>query len=328
VCPMSFDDGTRITAYDDAMRPQVIALICSEHGGSPAEHEKNFIGFYEHPFQRERCIRLVAMDGDRVVGLQGFFYWPYYFGDERLASFQSGSSLVARDYRGRRIFARLLEHLDATKERGRIDFLIGFPVRGAFGSFIRNHWTNPLDLTWYARIINPIAILSPLKLSQLQMQFDRASEPIEAYRLANAYSLAVDLDFLEWRRQYCEGTPYYFFHYSSPRGRVRFDLKPRQRGRIAELIIGDVTSTSPDAELLEAALRGLIRAAQAQRFITILTIALNSKFRDGVLLRSLRRCLFVRLKPKIHFIVKTFKTSCHVEDPTRWRLFRGDIDTW
>jgi hypothetical protein len=325
---MSIDDGIRITAYENAMRPQVIALICSEYGGSLAEHEKNFIRFYEHPFQRERCIRLVAMDGDRVVGLQGFFYWPYCVGDERLASFQSGSSLVARDYRGRRIFARLLGHLDATRERARIEFLMGFPVKQSFGSFVRNHWANPLDLTWYARIINPFTILSPLNLSQVEMQFDKAPESIETYRLGNAYSLTVDLDFLEWRRQYCEGTRYYFFHYSSPRGRVRFDLKPRQRGRIAELIIGDVSSTSPDAELLGAALRELIRAAQAQRFITILTIAMNSKFRDGALLRSLRKCYFVRLKPKIHFIVKTFGASSHVEDPTRWRLFRSDIDTW
>jgi GNAT superfamily N-acetyltransferase len=325
---MSSDDGVRIIAYEDAMRSQVITLICSEHGGSLVEHEKNFIGFYEHPFQRERCIRLVAVDGHRVIGLIGLFYWPYSCGDERLASFQLGNSLVARDFRGRRIFTRLLGHLDDIREREHIDFLIGFPVKEAFGSFVRNHWTNPLDLTWYARIINPFTILSPLNLSQMQMQFDRAPELIEAYRLENAYSLAADLDFLEWRRQYREGTPYYFFHYSSPIGRVRFDLKPRQRGRIAELTIGDVTSTSPDAELLEAALRELIRAAQAQRFITILTIALNSKFRDGVLLRALRRCLFVRLKPKIHFIVKTFRASCHVEDPTRWRLFRSDIDTW
>jgi GNAT superfamily N-acetyltransferase len=325
---MSFDDGIRITAYENAMRPQVIALICSEYGGSLAEHEKNFIGFYEHPFQRERCIRLVAMDGDRVVGLQGFFYWPYCFGDERLSSFQSGSSLVERDYRGRRIFARLLEHLDAARERARIDFLMGFPVKESFGSFVRNHWANPLDLSWYARVINPFTILSPRNLSQTQMQFDGAPEPIETYRLENAYSLATDPEFLEWRRQYREGTACYFFHHSSPSGRARFDLKLRRRGRIAELTIGDVTSSSPDAELLEAALRELIRAAQAQRIITILTIALNSKLRDGVLLRSLRRCLFVRLKPKIHFIVKTFRASCHVEDPTRWRLFRSDIDTW
>jgi hypothetical protein len=322
------DDGIRITAYQDSMRSQVGALIASQYGGAPQQCERRFVRFYEHPFQRDRCVRLVAVDGDRVVGLQAFFYWPYLLGAQRLASFQSGNSLVAGDYRGRGIFGRLLDAPARTREFAGIDLVMGFPVKQSFGSFARDGYANPFDLIWYARPISPVSVVSPRNSTRIVVGFEQVPEPIEAYRPPNAYALANDPDFVEWRRHCRDGAAYHYFHYGSAHGRVRFDLKSNKRGRIAELIIGDVTSTSPDAALLEAGLRDLIKAARAQRFVTVLTIALNPHFRDRTLLRCLHKCLFVRLPPKIRFIVKNLRAPCDVEDPSRWRLFRGDIDTW
>ncbi len=310
------------------MRSQVGALISSHYGGAPEERERSFIRFYDHPFQRDRCIRLVALDGDRVVGLEALIYWPYLLGDQRLTSFQGVSALVASAYRGRRIFGRLLDALAQTREFAGIDLLIGFPVKQSFPGLARDGYAHPLDLTWYARLINPVSVLAPLHSIRADMGFAQTAEPIEAYRPANAYVLAHDADFLEWRCHCRDGAAYRYFHYGSARGRVRFDLKSNRRGRITELIIGDVTSTSPDAALLEAALRDLIKAARAQRFVTVLTIALNRYFRDRTLLQGLRKCLFVRVPPKIRFIVKNLGAPGDVEDPSRWRLFRGDIDTW
>jgi hypothetical protein len=310
------------------MRSQVGALISSHYGGAPEDRERSFVRFYEHPFQRERCIRLVALDGDRVVGLEALIYWPYRIGDQRLASFQGVSALVASDYRGRRIFGRLLHALAQTREFASIDLLVGFPVKHSFPGLIRDGYAHPLDLAWYARLINPVSVLAPLHSIRADIGFDQAAEPIEAYRPAKAYELARDPDFIEWRRHCRDGAAYRYFHYGSARGRVRFDLKTNRRGRIGELIIGDITSTSPDAVLLEAALRELIKAVRAQRCVTILTIALNPHFRDRTLLRCLRKCLFVRLPPKIRFIVKNLRAPGNVEDPSCWQLFRGDIDTW
>lgn len=326
--PSRRTDGIRITAYQDSMRSQVGALISGHYGGAPEERERSFIRFYDHPFQRDRCIRLVALDGDRVVGFEALVYWPYLLGDQRLVSFQGVSGLVASDYRGRGIYGRLLTALAQTKEFGGIDLLTGFPVNQSFGSLTRDGYAHPLDLTWYARLINPMSVVSPLDSAAADIGFERAAEPIEPYRPANVCALANDSDFLEWRRHYRDAALYHYFHYGSALGRVRFDLKCNRRGRITELIIGDVASTKPDAALLEAGLRDLIKATRAQRFVTILTIALNCYCRDRTLLQCLRKCLFVRLRSKIHFIVKNLRAPCNVEDPSCWRLFRGDIDTW
>jgi GNAT superfamily N-acetyltransferase len=326
--PATREQDIRIAAYQDSMRSQVGALISSQYGGAPEERERSFVRFYEHPFQRDRCVRLVALDGERVVGFQAFFYWPYLFGDQRLASFQSGSSIVASDYRGRGIFGRLLAALAQRREFEGIDLIMGFPVKQSFGSFTRDGYAHPLDLSWYARLINPASVMFPLDSAVVDIGFEQVAEPMGEYRPANTCVLANDPDFLEWRRHYRDAAAYRYFHHSSALGRVRFDVRCNRRGRITELIIGDVASTKPDAALLEAGLRDLIKAARAQRFVTVLTIALNRSCRDRALLQCLRKCLFVRLRPKIRFIVKNLRAPCNVEDPSCWRLFRGDLDTW
>jgi hypothetical protein len=320
--------GVRIAPYQDSMRSKVGALISSQYGGAPEERERRFVRFFEHPFQRGRCIRLVALDGDQVIGLQALIYWPSLFGDQRLASFQGVSAIVAGNYRGRGIYGRLLAALAEAREFAGIDVLIGFPAKQSFGSLTRDGYVHPLDLTWYARLINPMSVLFARDSAAVDIGFDQVAEPIEAYRPANACVLANDPDFLEWRRHYRDAALYRYFHYGSALERVRFDLKYNRRGRIMELIIGDVASTKPDAALLEAGLRDLIKAARAQRFITALTIALNPHFRDRAILQCLRKCRFVRLPRKIRFIVKNLRAPCTAEDPSRWRLFRGDIDTW
>jgi GNAT superfamily N-acetyltransferase len=311
------------------MLPQVIALFCAWYGGRSEERVRNFVQFYDHPFQRNRAIRLVAMDGEKVAGFQSFIYWPYQFGEKRFATFQSGASLVASDYRGRGIFAQLLNHLDGMNDKQHIDFLMGFPVEMSFSSFLRNGWANPFNLTWYAKVIHPLSVLFRNDLASAALQFETRPELIEAYHPKNSYSLTTDREFEEWRRQYRDNFLNRYFHHASPSGLIRFDLKFNQRGRIVEVIIGNVLATSPDPTLLDGGIRALVEAVRNHRFVTILTIALNRHFHDESLLKCLRRQIFFRLKPQIHFIVKDVQDRHKdFQNASRWRLYRNDIDTW
>jgi hypothetical protein len=326
----SLNDAIRITTYEDWMLPQVIDLICAWYGGRAEDREKNFIRFFDHPFQRDRAIRLAAIDAKKVVGFQSYFYWPYCFGETRLVTFQSGASLVAADYRGRKIFARLLNHhVHGPKEKMPIDFLMGFPVEMSFDSFLRNGWQSPLDLTWYAKVIHPLSVLSRVDCPSLQLQFEKSPEFIEVYHPNYAYSLTTDREFDEWRRL-CRGESLHrYFHHSCPAGRIRFDLKVNQRGRIVELIIGNVLATTPDVKLFDDGIKALIKLVRKHWFIAILTTALNRSFEDDILLNCLRKRSFFRLKPKIHFIVKDVNSRRKdLRDAARWRLFRSDVDTW
>jgi hypothetical protein len=57
-----------------------------------------------------------------------------------------GARFVSPEYRGRQIFARLLNFLSQIRDRPQVDFLMGFPVEMSYGSFLRNGWHNPLNL--------------------------------------------------------------------------------------------------------------------------------------------------------------------------------------
>ena len=322
------DDGIQIRHYDDWMLPQVIDLFVAEYASDREEEERSFLEFYEHPFQRAHGIRLVALDAERVCGFQSFFYWPYMYRGRELRTFQSGRSLISPDYRGRRIFARLLSFLAESEDRPEIDFLMGFPVEMSYGSFMRNRWSNPLDLVWYARILHPFSVIRSGAPSDAGFDFQREPEAVEPYYPYDGFSLSKNPDFVAWRKAYAATRTYYYFHHREGGKMVRFELKPNQRGRINELVIGDIVGDCGDPELLRRGLRALVRSAKRHSFLTILTIAVNAQFAGSSLIASLRRLGFIRLRSKIYFIVKPIAEKPESEDPRCWWLLRSDIDTW
>ena len=323
-------DGIRIGFYEDWMLPQVVDMFAAEYHRDREQGEAEFRQFYEHPFQRPHGIRLVALDGERVCGFQSYFFWPYVFQGRELRTFQSGKSLVSPDYRGRRIFARLLNCLAETDRRPEIDLLMGFPVQTSYASFIRNQWSNPLNLTWYGRLVHPLSsIVSDAKPNGSDYFLDREAENVDHVYPENCFALSKDRRFAEWRKEYRAGDPgYLYFHHRENGKTIRFELKPEKRGRINQLIIGDIARESADPALLRGGLRALVRAARRHRFLTMISIAANAECSETTLIRRLRRSGFIRLKPKIHFIVKQLGERTEAEDPRNWWLLRSDIDTW
>lgn len=322
-------DEIRIDFYEDGMFDQVVDLFVAQYGRAREAEVEAFRAFYEASFQATEGIRLVALDGDVVCGFQSYFYWPYVYGGQRLRTFQSGNSLVSPDYRGRQIFARLLNFLSGTTERPPIDFLMGFPVEMSFGSFLRNEWANPLDLSWFVRPLHPLSVLSPKDPTELEWRFDEALEIEEAAHPDTQYALAKDRAFLDWRAGFESKTERRFwFHHRDAAGTIAFALKPNRRGRALELVVGDVVRTSLDPSLLVRGTKALVRAAGGHRGLTMLSVALNAGSKDPSLLQAFRGRSFLPLRNKIHFIVKAMDSDGPYLDPANWQLFRSDIDTW
>ncbi|MHA7839214.1 MAG: GNAT family N-acetyltransferase [bacterium] len=321
-------DSIQIGDFEAWMRPQVAALFAAQYGGTTTDQERVLELFYDHPFQQDRAIRLVALDGDTVVGFQSLFFWPYRMGERVFRSFQSGRSLVASTHRGRGIFGRLLDHLDQNRDRYGFDFLMGFPVEASYGSFIRNGWSNPFDVGWLVRPLHLLSILAPREVQSVASSFDEVPEPITAVRREGCFELAEDQEFLEWRRGFSSESAHSHFHYREGNECVRFDCKPNRRGRVNELIIGSVRRSTDDPGFLDRALRDLIAAARTNRSIALLSIASNAHCIGDPLPRILRRRRFFPIRKKIHFITKDFTGDPRIQDPSRWILYRADVDTW
>lgn len=322
-------DEVRIGDYEDWMFDQVVDMVVGQYGRGRDFEADHFQAFYGAPFQLPHGIRLVAVDGETVCGFLSYCYWPYVYQGRRLRSFQAGSSLVSPDYRGRGIFARLLNHLVETDDRPQIDFLMGFPVEMSYGSFIRNGWHNPLDLSWYVRPIRPLSVFSARQPGASDWCFETTPEHVDAFYPEQRVALSKDEDFLAWRANYAvDGAGYLYLHHREGGKTIRFALKLNRRGRINELVVGDIVRESEDPALLESGLRALIKATRGHSFVTLLSIALNAECTDQGLVRALRGRSFFKIKKKIHFIVKPMGGLEGLIDPGHWQLFRSDIDTW
>lgn len=316
-----------IRDYDDALFDQVIRLFVMEYGVEEKNFGQYFRTFYEHPFQKERCIRAVAMDGDKVAGFQTFFFWPYIYKGKEYKSYQSGNSLVHPDYRGKGIFAKLLSFVEEKAEKSGVDFLMGFPVEASYGSFIRKKWSNVLNLQWF---VKRASLLSPL--------FTPSEEKIHKYLEPCNYQstepnpdkirLHHSADFMEWRKAYQKATPYYNFVYGKgSSAEVKLTVKFQTRKKyLKEMVIGDIEGAEKSAELVAESVLALCKLATRKNLATFVSLAINPG--DESLVNQLEKAGFKKIEKKIYFIHKALKNLPELDVVTNWSLYRADIDTW
>lgn len=313
-----------IQKYEDWMRPQIVALFNLEYGSDLQEFDEFFERFYEHPFQHEHGIRIVAVDGEKVAGFQSFFYWPVIMNGKKTLSYQSGNSLVHPDYRGKGLFGKMINYIHLPESNMPHDLLIGFPVEASYPAFIKNKWQNPFNLQWYVRSMNPILSLfsSPEKSLKKAMSIER---PFEFKAPDDLIHVDQSADFDNYRFGYSKGD-YYRFLYRSGEKSVFFELKAQRRKKIIkELIVGKILPSDHDEQLIADGLRSLIKQIKKTANFTILSVAINSV--SDELMRVVMGNGFKKIDKKIYFITKG-KPADETTDWSNWWMFRSDIDTW
>lgn len=303
------------------MRPQVISLFDMEYGAGE-RFERAFSLFYEDPFQKDRAIRIVALDGERVAGFQAFFYWPISVQGRVAKSYQSGNSLVHPEYRGRGIFAGMLNFIADPEAQFDCDFLIGFPVEASYNSFLRNQWKNPLDLQWYVRLVQPVRAMGARTRVALRSAFGDRS-PLNMKLPDGIIAVSQSEEFDAYRFSFQRGDYYRYFTENS---NTLFEMKYQVRNRfIKELVIGRIIPGDTSADSIERDLVELEEKVRATRSVSLISVAANPYVAE--LASALKRRRYKSIDKKIHMIVKGNKSQI-ILDPDRYWIFRGDIDTW
>jgi GNAT superfamily N-acetyltransferase len=314
----------RIAWYNDALRPQVINLFAAQYGVDPESFNALFEKFYFHPYQKNKCLLVMALDGDTVAGFQSFFYWPYTYQGKTYNSFQSGNSLVHPGYRGKGIFNQMLSFIGQENKTAGIDLLMGFPVEASLRNFLKDKWNLILDLQWYVKLCNPFAFIP----------FKGGKNFTAGYRYFNAENPEKELlrlsqqeEFTVWRKGYLNAGFSYTFKKDGYE--IIFHVKPNRRKKILhELVIGNILCSSEGAyKALPAALQALTRAARSSFGAHFLSLAINETCLLD-LKTAVQLAGFTRSEKKIHFIVKPFGQHDFAAEPARWLLYRSDIDTW
>lgn len=315
-----------IGLYEEWMRPQVSEMFSSQYGILKEDFETLCRQFYEHPFQKDKCIRIVALEEKRVIGFQSFFYWPYTLGSKTYNSYQSGNSLVHPDFRGKGIFQKMLEYLDEHRVRMGVDFLIGFPIDASRNSLLTNRWKNLFNLKWQIRLMNPFSFASPVNIAELKAAL--SDTPVSPSESQEVIRLSEDQGFLDWRTNYSEKNIYGRYTYKKNNGAACFTLKLNRRNFfITELIIGNFEYSSASEHFINESLASLISKIRPLRFITMLSIAMNDRASSS-LLGPLSDQGFRKINREIYFMVKLFVPDQKLNNPGIWNVYRHDIDTW
>jgi hypothetical protein len=306
----------RITAYEDWMKPQVAEMFSLQYNVPAAEFATLMDNFYDHPYQKEKCIRIAAVEGEKVIGFQSFFSWAYYFKTQLQHS------------RGKGIFQKLLNFLGEHREKFGIDFLVGFPINASRNSLLRNGWKNILDLEWQIVTSSPLRSLFGDEKKKLSRAFAKHSDSSITENASEWLRLSDEKAFLEWRKCY-SATQHYFYHVYRENGKsAEFTLKPSRRKKyIRELIIGNVRTENNDPAFMKNAFRDLQSKVKRSGAAAFISFAYNPHC-PAISADLLSQVGFRKIDKKIFFAVKTFTENHPAENPANWILFRSDIDTW
>lgn len=314
-----------ILRYEDWMRPQVIQMFVQEYGVKFGEFEQLFIHFYESDFQRDRSIRIVAVEGDKVGGFQSFFYWPLSKNNVIIPAWQSGNSLVHPDFRGKGLFAKMLDHIHRPESGFDAEFLTGFPVEMSYNSFIRNKWNNLFNLQWYVKPASPLLSLMRYGSTVIHPDYENAthgdfSTDDEILRVSQT------TDFDRYRSGYQSGDHGRLI-ISSHGLECRIDFKIQIRKKIIrELIVGKIlfNSWNNPQRCLEL-FREAMKKLNVKHRPTLFSIACNPHYE--ALAQLIASTGFRKIDRSIYFITKG-RNAAQFQDARQWDIQRADIDTW
>ncbi len=317
-----------IGLYEDWMKPQVAKLFCLQYGVNEDNFSKLIDNFYEHPFQKDKCIRIVAKEGKTIIGFQSFIYWPYEYNNKTYNSFQSGNSLVHPNHRGKGIFQKLLNYLDLHCKELEIDFLIGFPIDASIGSLLRNNWQNIFNLQWYVKIWNPFSIFLPLNKKKINTHFPNKNLFPKNKVIEPFIKLSNTKDFSEWRSIHNDEKNYFSFYFQNGENEMILKLKLNIRKKIIkELIIGDFITTNYDTIFIDEAFSAFFNELKKIKCISIVSLAINDNNISN-LKSILLNQRFRKIKKQIYFCFKPLLDKELISEKDKWIVLRGDIDTW
>ena len=313
-----------IQKYEDWMRPQVVSLFNLEYGTPMEEFDLLFGSFYEHPFQKENGIRIVAVDGEKVAGFQSFFYWPVVHDGKILRAYQSGNSLVHPEFRGQRLFARMLNFIHEPESGFDCELLIGFPVEASYNSFIRNKWLNPFNLQWFVKPLNPLYSLVSNPEKQLKAVLNQRP-PMDYTADIGITHVVQSAGFDQYRFNYEKGD-FYRYHWEENGMKAFFEMKAQRRKKvIKELVIGKFLTTNQDKDFIHGAFTALIKEVKRSSSFTIISCAINPNVLP--LMNAMNNIGFKKIDRSIYFIAKGPMAE-KIVDWSNWWIFRSDIDTW
>jgi GNAT superfamily N-acetyltransferase len=341
---ISTDDDYVVRPYDDADEGKVLALLDETLGVGPIGARtgeffrwKHFANPFGHSFM------LVAVSGDRIIGLRAFLRWSFQAGPRTLHAVQAVDTATHPDYQGRGVFRRLtlaaLEQL-----RDEVDFVFNTPNEKSLPGYLKMGWEvvgtipvsvrlrHPLRFARRVRSFGDVAgspVDVTVEASEVGDVISATSDVPDLLAEMNAgrddrISTDVSMAYLNWR--YCAAPGLDYRAVREPaNGRLRgfAVFRIRSRGSLVEASVTDLFVRPRDRRCARTLIRAIASAVSVDH--------LTCHFPTGTAAASAAtRSGFLPTGKGITLAVNELRTGI-VPDPASlasWALTLGDVEVF
>ncbi|MCA9622911.1 MAG: GNAT family N-acetyltransferase [Myxococcales bacterium] len=323
-----------IVEYASWMGEQVAELNVLQYGGTAAEKRKEFGRVTDHPFAKGKGVAICALDGQAVVGVQTYRYWPYDRGGQTFYSLQSGGTLVHPEHRGQGLFMRMLTAGNEILIQKGVDFLTGFPVPMSFGGFIKDGWCHVDSPRWFLRPVRPLRVLTERLGTTGPQPTNTAPESgwpglHGLGRMGGRRTnLSSSREFLEYRYGESRSDQYDLRHYVQRGRRALVVGKYRSSNGFSEYVVGDVLTSDESAASTRWALTRLLSDLRSESQTAMCSMLVgNGALEHLAVATSLG--FFPTHRTGIFIAKAVSPTGANwLSKRWAWNLLHADIDTW
>lgn len=323
-----------IVEFEDRMLDQVADLNVQQYGGTVEEKKADFARIMSEPFARDKGVAICALDGDTVVGVQTYRYWPYERDGHRYYSLQSGGTLVHPEHRGQGLFMRMLRAGNDILAGKDVDFLTGFPVPMSFGGFMKDNWFHVDSPMWYLRVIRPVKLAAQRVMKTAVNGHRGVPEApwieipgLRRVGVERRTNLVSDADFLRYRYGDGRSSGYLVKRWEWAGKTAIIIGRTRASNGFTEFIIGDVLTDDGSLATVYRAFGELVSELRRQGDIAACSMLVGTGALE--LYPVLARYGFLPTFKKASFITKPVSEhGSWVGDRWAWNLMHADIDTW
>jgi GNAT superfamily N-acetyltransferase len=312
----------RVQLYDPSWKERVIALTLQEYPFMEPWFVQRFEALYEHPYQQGRNRIILATEGEALAGIVSYIHWPLQGVASNTRSFQILGVLVSPDFRGRGVFAQLLDAMKAQAAEDAADYLIGFPVPASKPAFVKKGWNHVFDMLWF---IKPVSLFAALRRKPFSAKGFSGDVP-ENLQADTMLQTAADTTFWNYRKAFMPEWPAWWFSCTVQGHPIHIQFRIGQRKGLNEASIGKIYAGTAPESAISQGIKQWMRALRKEGSTVFASVAINPECpsETGKAVQS----LFYKTQKKVHFIHMSFSGKTDGDMPERWNMMRGDIDTW
>jgi GNAT superfamily N-acetyltransferase len=332
-----------IRPYDDDDEATVLDLLNMALEGSPTGRWSPEFFRWKHldnPFGRS--FMLVALAGERIVGLRAFMRWRFQAGGRSLRAVRAVDTSTHPDYQGQGIFSRLtLEALERLRED--TDFVFNTPNEKSLPGYLKMGWKLVGEIPVWVRVRRPLRFATGLRFRTHQEQPPGALPPARAPSAQEVLDDEAigrlledgtpeqsritthrDLEYLRWRYGSVPALGYQALTQQGPGGPQGLALfRVRSRGRLRETTVAELIVPPGDSRTARRLLHAVVRAAPVDHVACLFSAGSSAS-------AARRRAGFLRAPGGVTFTVNPLRPPLDPDpcDMGSWDLSLGDVEVF